>query len=269
MSKRTCIAVSSVLTFLVTSSGCGGGSGAEGQHGAASTAKTAGEPAAPKAAAGGGTFGTASVRGKVVFEGPAPTAKSVQMDADPYCSLQHPGGAADYDYVVGAGGGLKWAFVYVKEGLVGAYTAPATQVLLDQRGCAYSPHVFGIMAGQDLKILNSDETLHNIHSLPAASRQFNLAMPRVGMELTQKFTAKEVMVRIKCDVHPWMECWAGVLDHPFHAVSGDDGSFSIDRLPAGTYTIEAWHEEGGSLTQTVTVADGASQEITFSFKPAV
>jgi plastocyanin len=191
------------------------------------------------------------------------------MDADPYCSLQHPGGAADYDYVVGAGGGLKWAFVYVKEGLAGAYTAPATQVVLDQRGCAYSPHVFGIMAGQDLKILNSDETLHNIHSLPAASRQFNLAMPRVGMELTQKFTAKEVMVRIKCDVHPWMECWAGVLDHPFHAVSGDDGSFSIDRLPAGTYTIEAWHEEGGTLTQTVTVAEGAAQEITFSFKPAV
>jgi hypothetical protein len=272
MTKRTPIAVSSVLTFLLATSGCGGGGGGgEAQHGTASTAKPAGESAdhAAKESAGGGTFGTASIRGKVVFEGPAPAAKSVQMDADPYCSLQHPGGAADYDYVVGAGGGLKWTFVYVKEGLGGGYTAPATQVVLDQKGCAYSPHVFGIMAGQDLKILNSDETLHNIHSLPAASRQFNLAMPRPGMELTQKFTAKEVMVRIKCDVHPWMECWAGVLDHPFHAVSGDDGSFSIDRLPAGTYTIEAWHEEGGSLTQTVTVADGASQEITFSFKPAV
>jgi hypothetical protein len=77
------------------------------------------------------------------------------------------------------------------------------------------------------------------------------------------------MVRIKCDVHPWMECWAGVVDHPFYSVSGDDGSFAIERLPAGTYTIEAWHEEGGTLTQSVTVADGESREITFSFKPAV
>ena len=129
MTKRMTIAVSSVLTLLVTTSGCGGGGGGEGQqHGAASTAKPAGESAAPKEAAGGGTFGTASIHGKVVFEGPAPASKSIQMDADPYCSLQHPGGAADYDYVVSAGGGLKWAFVYVKEGLAGGYTAPATPV---------------------------------------------------------------------------------------------------------------------------------------------
>jgi hypothetical protein len=218
------------------------------------------------AAGSGSGLGTSSIAGKVVFDGAPPAAKSIKMDADPYCSLQHPDGAQAQEYVVGDGGGLKWVFVYVKEGLTASYDPPGAPVVLDQRGCTYHPHVFGIMAGQSLKILNSDETLHNIHSLPQNSKQFNLAMPRAGMELTEKFRKPEVMVRIKCDVHPWMETWAGVLAHPFHSVTGDDGTFRLDRLPAGTYTVEAWHEEGGTQTQTVTVGDGEKKDITFSFK---
>ena len=118
------------------------------------------------------------------------------------------------------------------------------------------------------KVKNSDKTAHNIHSLPKESRGFNLSQPRAGMETTKKFQRPEVMVRIKCDVHPWMECFAGVVSHPFHSTTGDDGGFKLDRLPAGTYTIEAWHEKGGTTTQTVTVGDGETKEITFSFKAA-
>ena len=261
MTKRIWLAAASVLALLTTS-GCGGGGDESG-----SADRSA--PASESATAGGGAsgeFGTASITGKVEYAGAAPQESAIKMDADPYCSLQHPSGVTTTNYVVGPGGGLKWAFVYVKEGLSGTYGQPASAVVLDQKGCEYVPHVFGIMPGQELKILNSDETLHNIHSLPTESRQFNLAMPRAGMELKQSFRAPEVMVRIKCDVHPWMECFAGVVSHPFHAVSGDDGSFKLDRLPAGTYTIEAWHEAGGMQTQTVTVGDGESTQITFSFQ---
>jgi hypothetical protein len=125
----------------------------------------------------------------------------------------------------------------------------------------YDPHVFGMQANQPLKILNSDETLHNVHSLPEKSTQFNLAMPFKGMELTKKFSKPEVMVKIKCDVHPWMAAYVGVLDHPFFAVSAADGAFQMPKLPAGTYTIEAWHEKFGTQTQTVALGEGETEVI--------
>jgi uncharacterized protein (DUF2141 family) len=129
--------------------------------------------------------------------------------------------------------------------------------------------VFGIQVGQPLEIKNSDATLHNVHSLSTKTPQFNLGMPIQNMKLKKAFTAPEVMVKIKCEVHPWMSAYAGVLDHPFFAVSGDDGTFTIKNLPPGEYTIEAWHQKYGSQTQKVTVAaDGDAKTADFSFKAA-
>ena len=119
-----------------------------------------------------------------------------------------------------------------------------------------------------MTILNSDGTLHNIHSLAKNSKQFNLGMPTKGMKLTQKFTGEEVMVRVKCDVHPWMECWMGVLNHPFYSVSGDNGAFEIKNLPPGTYEVEAWHEKFGVQTQSVTVTAGQPATVSFTFAPS-
>jgi hypothetical protein len=73
------------------------------------------------------------------------------------------------------------------------------------------------------------------------------------------------MVPIECNVHGWMNAYVGVLDHPYFAVSGNDGAFSIGNLPPGTYTIEAWHEKYGTQTQEVTLGPDASQAITFTF----
>lgn len=253
-----------LLAFmLVLGAGCGGGGGDGGGEEPAAGADGGGA-----AATGGGTgagFGTASVSGTVMFDGEAPAPQPIKMDADPYCTVQHADGATVQKFVVGQGGGLKWVFVYVKDGLTAEYEPPSTPVVLNQKGCAYEPHVFGIMAGQALSILNSDETLHNIHSLPKNSREFNLAMPRAGMKLEQQFRRPEVPVRIKCDVHPWMESFAGVLSNPFHSVTGDDGTFSLEKLPAGTYTIAAWHEGAEEQTQTVTVGDGEAKQVTFTF----
>ena len=134
-----------------------------------------------------------------------------------------------------------------------------------QKGCHYVPHVQGVQVGQPLQIVNSDSTLHNVHGMPKQSKEFNLGMPIQGMKLDRKFDKPEVMVKFKCDVHPWMNAYVGVLDHPFFAVSGADGQYEIKDLPAGTYTVEAWHEKFGVQTQEITVTDAAAGSADFSF----
>jgi plastocyanin len=156
----------------------------------------------------------------------------------------------------------------VKEGVNGSYPAPTEPVVLNQKGCHYTPHVFGIMVGQPLQIVNSDPTLHNIHALPKANSEFNTGQPIQGMKFDHTFTAKEVMVPFKCDVHGWMNAHAAVLDHPFFAVSSKDGKFEIKGLPAGKYTIEAWHEKLGAQTMDVEVAAKESKAADFTFKMA-
>lgn len=209
-----------------------------------------------------------TLTGKIAFEGAAPAAETIKADADPKCKMMHPEGLAADSVIVNGNGTLKNVFVYVKQGLEGKkFDAPKTAVTLDQHGCQYAPKVFGIQAGQPLEIINSDDTLHNVHALSSNSPQFNMGMPIKGMKIKKNFAKPEVMVKIKCEVHPWMATYAGVLDHPFYAVSNDQGGFEIKDLPAGNYVIEAWHEKYGAQTQNITVTD-AAQEVNFSYKAA-
>ena len=145
------------------------------------------------------------------------------------------------------------------------YTSPTTPVVMDQNGCRYEPHVFGLQVGQPLKILNSDGILHNVHALPKVNKQFNLAMPPTVKESTQNFGKAEGMFMIKCDVHPWMSAYAGVFAHPFYSVSKKDGKFTIGGLDPGTYEIEAWHERLGVQKATVTVAANESKNVAIKF----
>jgi plastocyanin len=204
---------------------------------------------------------------KAPFEGTAPAPQIVKADADPKCKLVHPNGIDPQQVVVNGNATLKNVFVYAKEGVTGTHEAPKEPVKLDQHGCEYQPKVFGVQAKQPIEIVNSDDTLHNVHALPTQSKEFNLGMPIKGMKLKKTFDKPEVMVKIKCEVHPWMAAYAGVLEHPFYGVTGEEGSAVIKDLPAGEYTIEAWHEKYGTQTQKVTMAD-ADQEISFSFKEA-
>ncbi|MBI4000033.1 MAG: carboxypeptidase regulatory-like domain-containing protein [Candidatus Omnitrophica bacterium] len=142
---------------------------------------------------------------------------------------------------------------------------PTIPITLDQKGCQYHPHVLGVQVGQPFEMVNSDPTLHNIHSLAEKSAQFNLGMPIENMRLKKKFENPEIMVKLKCDVHPWMSAYIGVLSHPFFSVSGSDGAFEIKDLPAGEYTIEAWHEKYGTQTQKITVGEeSATADFTFN-----
>ena len=207
--------------------------------------------------------GSASITGTVDVTGNIPAPVKIKMAADPACAQAHKD-AVNVQDIVANNGKLQNALVYVKEGVSGTFPAPAETVKLEQNGCLYSPHVFGMPAGQKLEIINDDATLHNINCQAKTNKKFNIAQPTKGMKSTKMFEQPEVPVPFKCNVHPWMTAYAGVFSHPFFAVSGPDGSYTIKGLPAGTYTVEVWHEKLGTQTQKVTVADGESKQVAFS-----
>ncbi len=223
-------------------------------------------PPTPATATAPGPTGTASISGKVTFEGTVPAAETVKLSSDAYCAGAHPKGMEKGDLVVSSDKGVANVFVYVKDGIAGSYPVPSAAVVLDQNGCAYRPHVFGLRAGQPLEIVNDDDTLHNVHAMAERNASFNVGMPVPHYKVVKTFAKPEVMVKFKCDVHGWMSAYAGVLPHPFFAVTGPDGSFAIKDLPAGTYTVEAWHERLGTQTQKVTVGGGESKSAGFAFR---
>jgi plastocyanin len=266
MPKRVLVLLLTLLVPL-TFVACGGGKDEdalleEEEATPAAGAPAAGAPAAAPAAAAG----SATVTGKIAFDGAAPTLTKIKMDADAFCKAAHAQPVYTQEAVVNANNTLQWVFVYVKEGVSGSYPAPTAPVTIDQQGCQYHPHVFGIQAGQPLKIINSDATLHNIHALPKKNPEFNIGQPFKGMETVKQFNTAEVPVHFKCDVHKWMGAYAGVVNHPFFAVSNDQGTYEIKNLPAGNYVIEAWHEKFGAQTQNVSVSGSESKTVDFSFK---
>jgi plastocyanin len=257
MSIRSSLAVLAVVGL--SGAACGG---AKEEAPPPAPATTAAAPAAP---AGGGAAGGASVAGKISFEGTPPAPEKIKTSADPKCQALHPTGL-ERQTIDTSGGGLKDVFVYVKSGLPGSYPAPSEPVLLDQHGCMYSPHIVTVQAGQPLKIRNSDDTLHNIHPRPAVNQEFNIGQPRQGMESTKTFDKPEIMIPVGCDVHPWMRAYIAVLNHPFYAVTKEDGTYEIKGLPPGEYEIEAWHEKLKNQTQKITVKDGEKGKADFAYK---
>ena len=206
-----------------------------------------------------------SITGTITFEGKAPKMKPLKLDADPICVANSEIAPKKEWLILDENKGVKNALIFITEGLNIDYSPPEEPVVIDQKGCIYSPHVVGIMAGQQLDILNNDGTLHNIHALPKVNKEFNKAQPRSKKKLSVKFEKPEAPFKIKCDVHPWMGAYIGVFDHPCFAVSGDDGTYIISDLKPGEYVIEAWHEKLGSQTANVTVSDSAAHQ-DFTFK---
>ena len=210
-------------------------------------------------------YAEGSITGTITFEGKAPKMKPLRLDADPICVANNEIAPKKEWLILDENKGVKNVLVFVTEGLNIDYSQPEEPVVIDQKGCIYSPHVLGIMAGQQLDILNNDGTLHNIHALPKVNKEFNKAQPRSKKKLSVKFEKPEAPFKVKCDVHPWMGAYIGVFDHPCFAVSGDDGTYIISDLKPGEYVIEAWHEKLGSQTANVTVSDSAAHQ-DFTFK---
>lgn len=214
-----------------------------------------------------GPSGRATVSGSIRLAGRAPANPAIDMTEEPKCKARYATTPTQPLVVTGGNGGLANVFVYVKAGLPegAVYPPAATPATIDQQGCLYHPRVVGVMVGQELAIGNSDSLLHNIKALGKTNRPFNISQPAAGMTTKRTFSAAEVMVPLECSVHGWMHAWVGVLSHPYFATTSPDGSFTIANLPAGTYTIEVWHEVFGSQTATVTVADDETKAADFTY----
>ncbi len=206
------------------------------------------------------------VKGKVFFDGQVPEPKMMSVKGNPECAAFHQGGTIASEELVSSGGLLQNVFVYVKQGLEGrTFAPPATPVTISNKSCVYAPHVSGARVGQPIEFFNQDSTLHNIHSYPKNAKPFNLGLPLVGMKQVKKFDAPEVMVPLKCDVHPWMLGYIGILPHPYFGVTAADGVFELKDLPPGDYVIEAWHEKLGAQTQNITLGPQETKELEFRF----
>lgn len=249
-----------VFIGLLAVFGCGGGD-------TAAPESAGGEGAQPPAQMTEVDPATAgSVSGKILFEGEPPKPQRLNMGADEECKAMHSEPIMSETVVVGEGGALANALVWVKTGLEGKKFAPSSdKVMLDQIGCIYKPHVTAVQVGQTLSVSNSDPTLHNVHPLPRVNAEWNKSQAAGAGAIEETFAKQELMIPIKCNIHPWMRSYISVIDHPFFAVTGADGSFEIKGLPAGAYTIEAVHERLGNQETKVTVAEGGTETIELRF----
>jgi len=263
LSKRArfCLGLIAVLSLLSLASSCGGPKTEEDTGGP--TAKTF----KPK-----GNEGTIS--GKVSYNGAAPEGKKIDTSADAACTAKSPNLTSE-EWVV-KDGKVANSFVYIKDGTLAdgskvgdwSFESSKTPVTLDQNGCHYKPHVLGVMVKQEITITNSDATTHNIHFTPKNNPDWNQQQANGAAALKHQLNVAEVLVPVKCNQHPWMKAYIGVLKHPFFAVSGDDGSFTIKGVPPGKYTVIAWHEGGVNGTEqkmevTVPASGAATADFTF------
>ncbi|HUR45759.1 MAG TPA: carboxypeptidase regulatory-like domain-containing protein [Candidatus Saccharimonadales bacterium] len=204
--------------------------------------------------------------GRVLLSGTPPPEKIIDFSgpSEATCGRLHPEPVQTRHYLVGSAGELENVFVYVKEGAPKS-TPKSKTPFLDQSGCLYQPYVIGAMTGQRIAFINSDPFMHNVHALPKVpgNQPFNIAQVSKGQTNTKKFEHAEVLVRVQCDVHPWMFAYIGVVDHPYFAVTDKDGKFTIKNLPPGKYIVEAVHPKAGRSSQEITVGDGQNSTLDF------
>ena len=233
------------------------------------------QPAAGQKYTANGNEG--QITGTIALNGAAPAPAPISMDADAACAQNNPN--PHTETVVAKDGKLANVFIYIKDGKTAdgktitnlTWDVPTTPVVLDQKGCHYVPHVLGLMAGQKLNITNSDQTAHNVHPLPTkGNTEWNQSQPAGAPPLEKSFPRPEVMIPVKCNQHPWMKSFIGVMRNPLFAVSGEDGKFTITGVPQGTYTVAALHESFGEKTMTVTVGakEIKTQDFAFDVKTA-
>ncbi len=227
------------------------------------------DPPPPGAIAPGTVLGTAAIEGRVHLRGTPPRSRRFETGADPYCEAHAPEGIADEAVVVNADGTLRNVFIHVASGLQDRVFAwPEESAVLDQAGCVFRPRVLGVQMNQPVRILNSDDTFHNVNRRGTDSRRrFNVGLAKRGESVVRWFKEPEIMIEVHCDVHSWMTAWIGVVPHPYFAVTGAEGTYRISGLPAGAYVIESWHEEFGTVRQQVELRDGEARTLDFDYAP--
>ncbi len=256
----------SITLSLALASACGGG-----------TTNSTTPPANTDGGAAAGPYSgpTGTISGVISFEGTPPAPAKIDTSADPVCGQKNPNLTTDHTVVTD--GKLANVFIYVREGTVESggkkvndftWAPPASAVQLDQNGCHYKPHVLGIQVNQKLSVTNSDQTQHNVHPTPKNNPEWNQTQAVGAAPIEKTFTRPETLIPVKCNQHPWMKAYIGVMRTPFFAVSGEDGTFKISGVPAGTYTIVAWREGTPApqeKTMQVTVPANGDGKADFAF----
>jgi len=210
----------------------------------------------------GVSYGGGTISGTVSFTGTAPKATKLNRKSDPVCAKTE---FDDETVLPGKGGkGLQNVLVRINSAVPGA-KMPTSDVMVDQKDCMYRPRVQGAVEGQKIMVRNDDGTLHNVHTYDGTKTLFNQAQPPKSPAIEKPIPKTANVVKLKCDVHPWMIGYVIVSKSPYFAVSQDTGQFEIKDVPAGTYTVEAWHEKLGTKTEQVTVTDGQTSDVKFSF----
>jgi hypothetical protein len=210
-------------------------------------------------APGGGT-----VTGKVTYTGTPAKSKPIDMSKEPSCAAQHSTPQMTESAVTGPGNTLEYVVVYISAGAPTESTPPSAPATFDQKGCHYAPHVLAFEVNQELKVVNSDQTSHNIHPLAKINREWNKSQPPGTPPFSEKYDKPE-FISVKCNIHPWMHGYFAVLTTSHHAVSDPNGDFKLPDLPPGKYTLTAWHESYGTQTQEVTIAGNETKTVNFVF----
>lgn len=206
-----------------------------------------------------------AITGEVRFAGNPPPSTPVDMASAKDCAAQHSGPVDAGDVLV-RDGQVQNAIVAIKEGLGDrTFAVPETSVVIDQQGCLFTPRVAAAQVDQPIKFLNGDPLPHNVHGTPPKSSGWNFSLGLKGASRTIEIDAQQPVIPIKCDIHPWMQAYVGVYDHPYFMVTGADGRFALPNVPAGTYVVEAWHERFGTRSATVTVGAQETKTVAFTF----
>ena len=203
-----------------------------------------------------------AITGAVEFTGTPPAMEKLKRDSDPFCAKK----AMNDESVAVKDGKLANVWVHVIKGAPDTKAAAdAPEVVVGQVDCMYRPRMQTALLGQKVVAKNNDPVLHNVHTYLGAATVFNKGMPNASAKPVVHTAEKEGVIRWKCDVHSWMRGYVGVNKNPFQAVSGEDGTFKIDNIPPGSYTIEAWHEKYGSKTVEVKVEAGKPATVNFKY----
>ena len=207
---------------------------------------------------GGDVKDGGSISGTVKFKGTAPAPKKLDVGKDKEVCDKSP--KMDQSLMV-KDGNLANAVVTITD-IKSGKKIDLKKVTLDQNGCEYKPHVLAFSAGSAVEILNPDGILHNVHSYSKVNSAFNQAQPKFKKSLDVKIEKAEV-VEVKCGVHGWVHGWLVATANPYFAVTDGSGSFKLTDVPAGSYTVEVWHEKLGKSTQKVTVKAKEEAKVTF------
>jgi len=205
-----------------------------------------------------------TISGKVTYTGTPVKQKPIDMSKEPTCAKQHATPVTTETVVTGANNTLENVLVYISAGADDA-TVPSQAVTFTQKGCQYIPHVVALHTGQQLQVVNADQTSHNIHPLAKTNREWNKSQPPGSPAIQEKFDSPE-FISVKCNIHPWMHGWFAVLKTSHYSLTGDGGGFSLPNLPPGKYTVTAWHEDYGTQQQEVTISGNETKAVDFSFK---